>query len=82
MEQTKLEKLEELARDLTKCGESAGAFIGDDIKSVIESSRFECGNDDDKDIDELVDLVEGEVENIIEIAKQVLKDVEDIKRGN
>lgn len=82
MAQTKIEKLEELARDLIKCGESAGAYIGDDIESVIESSRFENDNKSDEDIEELVDLIEGEVENIIETAKQVLEDVKDIKRGN
>jgi len=73
MKKTKLELLEELARGYTKSCESAGVAVGDDLDSCIQS------NEDGDDMDELCDLLIGEMENVVEYAKAAIVEVKKIR---
>lgn len=81
MTDKRIEKLQELVHDLTKCGESAGIAIGDDLESVIESFEYDKDVTTEEDIKELLELAEGEIENLADIAKNTLSDIREIVNG-
>ena len=70
----KLEALEHMAYELTKCGESAGHAVGDDLQSVIDSEGIP-EEPSDEELEQLFGILEGELDNLKDYAVSTLKEV-------